>query len=450
MSQLTSSNKYGKTIFQRIFGGYGELLKLPGTARYAIGAVIASMPFPMIGMCITISVQRIYGSYTLAGTLSAVQAISLAILTPILGRLVDRFGQTRVSIPVIGIWIVSAITLITCIQLRVPQWILYIIVPFMAFIPPWGAMSRSRWTYLLKNQENSAEKIDRAMGFSSVLDEAMWMIGNPLSSILAVISGVLSFSFTGVCVIIGAIMFLSVRAAEPPSQTDLAKQAGITRKEFRVQEAARAAAVSGDEDKATKKASIFSIGFIAICATWFGLGAFQGASGISIIAFAKEQNVQSLTGFVFACFSCSALIGATLYGAKSWTIPLWQRFYFCIVVVAIGLSSFMFARNIWTVMIIYLIIGVCQSPTWINGNQIILHLVPPARFTEGVAIMSAMNAIGSSIGNSLAGYFIDQNGSYGGFVTVTVLAFIALILAFSGIKQIREATMKPILVHVDA
>ncbi len=448
MSQLTSSNKYGKSIFQRIFGGYGELLRVPGAARYAIGAVIASMPFPMVGMCITISVQQIYGSYTLAGTLSAVQAISLAILTPVFGGLVDRFGQTKVSLPIIGVWVVAAISLITCIQLRVPQWILYFIVPFMAFIPPWGAMSRARWTYLLKDADNSSEKIDRAMGFSSVLDEAMWMIGNPLSSILAVISGVLSFSFTGVCVAVGAIMFLSVRAAEPPSQTELAARERITRKEYREREANRLARISGEQELAGKT-PIISLGFIALCTTWFGLGAFQGASGISIIAFAKEQNVQSFTGFVFACFSMSALVGATLYGAKSWTIPLWIRFYFCIVIVAIGLSSFIFARNIWTVMIIYLIIGVCQSPTWINGNQILLHLVPPTRFTEGVAIMSAMNAIGSSIGNSISGYFIDEYGSHGGFMVVAVLAFIALIIAFSGLKQIREATVKPMLVTIE-
>ncbi|WP_018142731.1 MFS transporter [Alloscardovia criceti] len=449
MSQFTSSNKYGKSIFQRLFGGYGELLSYPHTARYSVGAVIASMPFPMVGMCITISVQNIYGSYTLAGTLSAVQAIALAILTPVFGRLVDRFGQTKVSVPIVIVWMIAAAALITSIQLHAPEWILYLLVPFMAFIPPWGAMSRARWTHLLKNKENSSEKINRAMGFSSVLDEAMWLVGNPLSSILAVISGMLSFSVTGIFVAIGTIMFLGVRSTEPPSQTDLAREAGVTRKELRAQEAARAAELSGDARDGKKKSSIFSIGFIAICATWFGLGAFQSASGISIIAFAKEQDVQALTGFVFACFSFSSLVGATLYGAKSWSIPLWIRFYFCIIVVALGLSSFIFAKNIWVIMVAYLFIGVCQSPTWINGNQIVLHLIPPAQFTEGVGIMSAMNSIGGSIGNSIAGYFIDQYGSQGGFITVTALAFVALILAFAGVKQIREATLKPILTSVE-
>ncbi len=37
--------------------------------------------------------------------------------------------------------------------------------------------------------------------------ECMWVIGNPLASTLAVISGVLSFTFTGVCVLVGALVF---------------------------------------------------------------------------------------------------------------------------------------------------------------------------------------------------------------------------------------------------
>lgn len=101
------------------------------------------------------------------------------------------------------------------------------------------------------------------------------------------------------------------------------------------------------------------------------------------------------------------------------------------------------------VMIIYLLIGVCQSPTWINGNQIVLHLVPPARFTEAVGIMGAMNSIGGSIGNSISGYFIDQYGAHGGFVTVAILALIAMVIAFAGVKQIKDATLKPMLTNID-
>ena len=437
-----------KDIGQRLFGGYAELLRIPHTARFSVGSVIACMPFPMVGMTITISVQHYYGNYSLAGALTAVQAIALAVASPVLGKLVDKFGQRQVSIPTIIVWMVAAIALVSCITARVPSWILFCIVPFMAAIPPWGAMSRQRWTTLLKGD---AEKTNRALSLSGVFDECMWVIGNPLASTLAVISGLLAFSFTGMCVVIGALMFLTELTTEPPSQTALARAEGISRKEYREREAAKAEALKaetaaeetrrrlereGVTDEATinaaikqavadarsgKKASIWGPGLIAVCVTWFGLGAFQSATGISIIAFATEANMKQYTGFVFACFSFSSLMGALVYGAKNWSIALWKRFYFCLAVVNIGISTFLFAKHLWVIMIIYLIIGVCQAPTWINGNQLMLHLVPPSRLTEGMAWMGAMNSIGSSAGSAIAGQFIDRMGSHGGFIVVTAL-----------------------------
>lgn len=440
-----------KNLAQRLFGGYAELLRMPHTARFAIGSVIACMPFPMVGMTITISVQHYYGNYALAGALTAIQAIATALVSPLLGKLVDIYGQRQVSIPTIIVWIIASTSLVTAITHHAPEWVLYAIVPFMAAIPPWGAMSRGRWARLLRGDR---ERTDRALSLSGVLDECMWVVGNPLASTLAVISGLLAFSFTGMCVIVGALMFLTERTTEPPSQTQLAREAGLTRAQYREREAQQAAALQeatleGNTGKSKHShGSIWGPGLIAVCATWFGLGAFQSAAGISIIAFATEQHMKQYTGFVFACFSLSSLAGALVYGAKNWMIPLWKRFYVCLAVVNLGIGSFLFAKHLWVIMVIYLVIGVCQAPTWINGNQLMLHLVPPSRFTEGMAWMGAMNSIGSSMGSAIAGVFIDRAGSHGGFTVVTALAIGSLLIALTGIRQIKSSTETPTLTEV--
>ena len=432
-----------KEVAHKVFGGYAELLRMPHTARFSIGSVIACMPFPMVGMTITISVQHYYGNYSLAGVLTAIQAIALAVSSPLLGKLVDKFGQRQVSIPTILVWIVAAIALTTSITNRAPVWVLYCLTPFLAAIPPWGAMSRARWTTMLKGDR---ERTDRALSLSGVFDECMWIIGNPLASTLAVISGLLAFSFTGVCVVIGALMFLTELTTEPKSQTQLAREAEARGDDEQAVQAAVDRAIA--DSRAGKKESIWGPGLIAVCVTWFSLGAFQSASNISIIAFATEANMKQYTGFVFACFSFSSLCGALVYGAKNWTIPLWKRFYFCLIVVNLGVGTFMFAKHLWVIMIIYLLIGVCQAPTWINGNQLMLHLVPPTRFTEGVAWMGAMNSIGSSAGSAIAGVFIDHMGSHGGFLMATVLAITSLAIAFVGFRQIKSSTETPTLTEV--
>lgn len=475
MSNTNTVTAAIKEVGHKVFGGYAELLRIPHTARYSIGGVIACMPFPMVGMTITISVQYYYGNYSLAGMLTAIQAIALAVATPLLGKLTDKFGQRQVSIPTIIVWIVAAIALTTSITNRAPEWVLYCLTPFLAAIPPWGAMSRARWTKILKGDR---ERTDRALSLCGVLDECMWVVGNPLASTLAVISGLLAFSFTGVCVVVGALMFLTELTTEPPSQTALARAEGITRKEYRERESAKAEALKVEaaaeearrrmaregvtdqahitaaveaavaEARSGKKASIWGPGLIAVCVTWFGLGAFQSAAGISIIAFATESNMKQYTGFVFACFSISSLMGALVYGAKNWAIPLWKRFYFCLAVVNLGIGTFLFAKHLWVIMIIYLLIGVCQAPTWINGNQLMLHLVPPSRLTEGMAWMGAMNSIGASAGSAIAGQFIDRMGSHGGFMVVTTLALTSLAIALIGFRQIKSSTEQPTLTEV--
>jgi MFS family permease len=445
-------------VTHRLFGGYAELLHMPHTARFSIGSVLACMPFPMIGMTITIAVQHYYHNYALAGALAAIQAIAMAVVGPLLGKLVDKFGQRQVAIPTVIVWLIAAGAMIACITARAPQWMLFVIAPFMAAIPPWGAMSRSRWTHLLKGDR---VRTDRAMSLSGVFDECMWVIGNPLASALAVVSGTLAFGVTGACVVIGALMFLTELTTEPPSQTTLAKQSGLTRRQYRQREAAKAEELRSSASKKTQelrssasakservKQSIWGPGLIALCVTWFGLGAFQSAASISIIAFATEQSMKQYTGLVFACFSISSLCGAIVYGAKNWITPLWKRFYFCLAVVNIGIGTFLFARHLWVIMIIYLIIGVCQAPTWINGNQLLLHIVPPTRFTEGVAWIGAMNSIGGSVGSAIAGIFIDRSGSQGGFLVVTLLALLSLVLAFVGFRQIKSSTETPTLTAI--
>lgn len=458
-------------VFHRLFSGYEQLLSIPHTKRFTFAVLLANMPGPMVGMAVTIGIQHYYHSYGLAGRLTGTQAIATAILGPLLGQLVDRFGQKRVAIPAACTWMCGAAAFVTCLLLHVPAPVFYVIMPLLAFMAPWGAMCRARWARILKG---NGPAIDRSLAMCSIVDEVMWIIGNPLSSILAVWSVPGTFAFTAICVIIGATMFLGA-IGEPPSQLDEARKAGMSLADYRQAEANRRRQVEAREEedrlngekinsginsshRSTRRFAqssrsavvarkhdrqgtvLISAGMIALGATWFGLGAFQSATSISIIAFARELGIPRVTGLIFACFSLSSMIGVTFYGAHQWQIPLWKRFYFCLAVLVLGLGSFSLVTALWQVIVIYLLVGVCQGPTWVNGNQIVMRLVPTSRFTESVALMNAMNSVGSSVGSAVAGHFIDMYGAHGGFVTDAMLALGCLVIAFIGFRQIRGAT----------
>ena len=50
-----------------------------------------------------LSIQAAYGNYTLAGAVSAINIIALAVTAPMWARFVDRYGQLKVMGPVFAV-----------------------------------------------------------------------------------------------------------------------------------------------------------------------------------------------------------------------------------------------------------------------------------------------------------------------------------------------------------
>lgn len=53
----------------------------------------------MASLAVVLSVRAMTGSFAVAGGAAAVFAISVAVLAPVRGRVIDRFGQAAVLLP---------------------------------------------------------------------------------------------------------------------------------------------------------------------------------------------------------------------------------------------------------------------------------------------------------------------------------------------------------------
>ena len=69
----------------------------------------------ILGLGIVLFVQGVTGSYALAGVLSAVYMVAVAIATPFLAKLVDKHGQSRVMVPVTYVHLVATVALIVTV-----------------------------------------------------------------------------------------------------------------------------------------------------------------------------------------------------------------------------------------------------------------------------------------------------------------------------------------------
>src|SRR5436190_16029907 len=67
-----------------------------GALRLTVVSVIARLPMAMLSIGLLVHAQHVTGSLAAAGVVAGAFAVSLGVGGPLLGRLVDRGGQTLV------------------------------------------------------------------------------------------------------------------------------------------------------------------------------------------------------------------------------------------------------------------------------------------------------------------------------------------------------------------
>ena len=79
-----------------MFGKYVQVLRRPGAVRFTAAGMLARLQMSMagIGAVMLLSAER--DSFAIAGAVTAIYALSAAVIGPPISRLIDSFGQSRV------------------------------------------------------------------------------------------------------------------------------------------------------------------------------------------------------------------------------------------------------------------------------------------------------------------------------------------------------------------
>src|SRR5436190_18468314 len=73
-----------------------SLRSVPGALRLAVVSIVARLPMAMLSIALLVHVRHLTGSFATAGVVAGAFAAALGVGGPLLGRLVDRRGQTVV------------------------------------------------------------------------------------------------------------------------------------------------------------------------------------------------------------------------------------------------------------------------------------------------------------------------------------------------------------------
>ena len=95
-----------------------SVLRLPDVARTLVASLLGRLPYTAIGLLLILRVRGMGGSYAEGGAVVAAFAVGLAAGAPLVGRMVNRRGQTLVlmccavaaSLPLLAIALVPDAT----------------------------------------------------------------------------------------------------------------------------------------------------------------------------------------------------------------------------------------------------------------------------------------------------------------------------------------------------
>ena len=414
---------------------YGEILRLNRAWRFSAAGFILRLPMSIMPISIILSIQAAYGNYTLAGVVSAINIIALAVTAPMWARLVDRYGQLKVMGPVFAVSAIATTVLLFATLEVASTWILFVSAGIAG--ATWGspgALLRARWI----RATDTVAQLNSAFALEAAVDEFVYIVGPVVATVL----GTALHPTTGVAVsivflILGAALFLGQRSSEPVPVSHRSPAHGDEAGEASTSENGGKDAATGATASVPQRSLLLLPAMIVLMLTYAGMGAQFGANDIAVVAFTKELGVPAL-----AMFSVGSFISALLYGARSWRHPLWKLFAVGVVALAIGMTAYLLANSLVSLGIIMLISGIACAPTMTNVNMMVTKSVPRHRQTEGLAWLSTAINLGVSLGSSASGPAVDRYGSTGAYVMIAIFAWLMVLGMLVGLPTLKTSLLK--------
>ncbi|WP_336322850.1 MFS transporter [Streptomyces lavendofoliae] len=379
---------------------YRRLFATPGTRAFTAGNLVARVPMGMLSVSAVIMIAAEYGSYALAGGVTATGLAATALVAPFTARLVDRYGQARIAVPAAALAVLGSLALLLCVRLHAPAWTLFAAYAATATTPNTGGMSRARWAHLHRGDPAA---LHTANAFEQAVDELCFMVGPVLAAFLCAALFPEAGTLTGaVLLLTGVLLFAAQRSTEPPP----APRGGGAGSPLR------------------------TAGMPALMVVFLATGAVFGSMEVVTLAYVDGPAAGPLLALQ-AAGSCAA---GLVYGSVS--APggdVRRRLLGCLAamtaLMALPLLSAAGTGSLLALGGALLIAGMATAPTMVTGMTLAQRLTPPGQLNEGMTLAVTALLGGIAAGSATGGWTAEHAGATAGYAVPVAAAALALVLA---------------------
>lgn len=392
---------------------YSQIFKAPGAKGFAAAGFIARLPVAMSPIGIVAMLSQTHGEYWLAGAVSATFALTNALVSPQISRLVDRHGQARVLTPATIVSVAAFAGLLVATRFGWPNWTLFAFAFAAAVMPSMPAMVRARWSEIFRDRP----ELSTAFAFESAADELMYILGASISVGLSVAffpeAGMLTSTLL---LAFGSAAFILQRGSEPPARPS---QAGPQRSAIRL-----------------RPVQIITFALIFI-------GAGFATAEVSVVAITEALGQPNAASFVIGVYALGSFVVGLIIGALKLTMPMQRQLAIAVTVIAVTALPLLAADTVPLLALAVFFSGVAISPTFITAFGLIERRVPAAMLTEGITWVMTGIGIGMALGAFAAGWVVDTYGAQNGFWVSVIAGAIALATVLLGQKSLSRGDQRP-------
>ena len=390
--------------------GFVTALRASGAAAPFAATLIGRLPMGAIGLVFILRTHEITGSFAAGGLATGAYALSLGLVAPGLGRLIDLKGQTRILLAA-GTLQASALAAFAMLP---GDAALPLIVGLAALTgasqPPLGATVRSLWNRDL----DDATRHVLFNGESTVL-EAIYIAGPVL--IVAGIGSLVSIPAAalacGAFTLIGTVMFVltpASRAWRPAPD--------------RVRGLAGALAAPG------VRTLLVTMGVLGI-----GVGMIE----VAVPALCQRAGAPSATGFVFGLWGLGSLIGGAVASRLDAGPDPGRRVIVLLAALAGGTLPLVLADDVASLAALIFLAGIAIAPALAAVHSLAGRLATRGTITEAYTWLGTGMGAGIAVGAALGGLVVEGSGSHVAFA----LSATALGMA-AAVAGTRRASLRPV------
>ena len=373
-------------------------------------SIIARLAPAMLTIGLLVHTQRLTGSFAAAGVVTGVYAIALGVGGPLLGRLVDRRGQTSVLLVSAGV----AATLLVAIAVLPAGASLGVLVALAAGIglatPPVGACLRSQLPALLSDPG----AVRAAYALEASVVELTYIFGPPLALCLGALWS------TGATLAVAGVVLLAATAA------------------FAAQPASRSWR-SAPAGPGPRRGSLRTPAMLTLVIVLIAVGMLLGADEVAVTATAKTLHSTEVAAPLFAVWGAGSFLGGLLItrlggGARSaagLALVLGALTAGHLALIPVDGSAL-------TLGAVLLFAGATIAPTEATIYAMVDHAAPAGTMTEAFAWLATAMAVGAALGAASAGIVADRAGPTGAFALAGSAGALAVLTT-----MLRSRTITP-------